>query len=382
MPSIKPDKLDLEPSDPESSKKYKHWIRVFNAFVSAEESAVKEKDTTVNKLDFLIALVNHSIYEVIEDASTYEDALKLLEDMFIQQKNILYTRHALITRKQKEGESLSEYVAALKSLAKDCAFESVTAVEHKETYIVDAFVSGLRNTDTKRKILESSKTQLTEIINMARVYEDARERVVEFSAQRPVACPISEETERTENMNTSAAVKNSGQNYPASPQYRRGCGWCGDKSRHPRDQCPARNSQCGKCGLRGHWAKVCRGGAKGPSPMARGPSAVILPILASINSVPKCLEKSTMMVGIGPREVAALRDTGSGGDYIHPAVVEKCNLQVFPEEGALSMANTAQISKTTGYVMATLQIYGRKYHNVKLTVLPNSCVDIILGIFF
>ena len=84
-------------------------------------------------------------------------------------------------------------------------------------------------------------------------------------------------------------------------------------------------------------------------------------------------------MGIGGRDVAALRDTGSGGDYIHPDVVERCKLKVFPEEGALSMANTAQVSRTTGYVRVNLQVYGKRYPQVKLTVLPNACVDIILG---
>ena len=105
---------------------------------------------------------------------------------------------------------------------------------------------------------------------------------------------------------------------------------------------------------------------------AKSPSAVILPILASINPVPQCLERSTIQVGLCGRTVAALRDTGSGGDYIHPDVVEKCRLKVFPEEGSLSMANTTQISRTSGYVTVTLQIYGKRYSNVKLTVLPKT----------
>ena len=39
------------------------------------------------------------------------------------------------------------------------------------------------------------------------------------------------------------------------------CGWCGRKKTHTRDQCPARDKECTKCGRKGHFQAVCRGGA-------------------------------------------------------------------------------------------------------------------------
>lgn len=344
---LKPEKLDLESSDPEASKKYKHWLRCFKSFCAAQEDPSK-----INKLEYLISLVSHNIYEIVEECETYEAAVKILDASFIKKSNLLFSRHSLITRKQKDSETMKEFLAALNSLAKECSFEGVTAVQHREQFIRDAFISGLRTTSTKQKILESGKLELEDIISIAQVYEDALENVADFSTNKTVACPIAED-----NSVVNAAIKNTqSQEYHRSKQG--SCGWCGHRGRHPKEQCPARDSQCGKCGRTGHWAKVCmtsRGGSNRDS--AKGPSAVILPILASINPVPHCLERSTIQVGLGGRTVAALRDTGSGGDYIHPAVVEKCRLKIYPEEGSLSMANTTQISRTSGYVTVTLQIY-------------------------
>ncbi|ELU17513.1 hypothetical protein CAPTEDRAFT_202393 [Capitella teleta] len=36
------------------------------------------------------------------------------------------------------------------------------------------------------------------------------------------------------------------------------CGWCGGRKRCRRQECPAKDSKCNKCGKTGHWGKVCR----------------------------------------------------------------------------------------------------------------------------
>ena len=43
--------------------------------------------------------------------------------------NKIYTRHVLATRQQQAGETLDEYLQALKTLSKDYNFQSVTAAK-------------------------------------------------------------------------------------------------------------------------------------------------------------------------------------------------------------------------------------------------------------
>ena len=114
-----------------------------------EKEADKPED--VNKLNYLISFVSHNIFEIIEDAASYEDAEKLLSDTFVQTKNALYTRHALISRKQKESETLTDYLQALKILAKECVFSNGTGTEQRDECIRDAFVAGIRITEKKNK---------------------------------------------------------------------------------------------------------------------------------------------------------------------------------------------------------------------------------------
>ena len=41
------------------------------------------------------------------------------------------------------------------------------------------------------------------------------------------------------------------------------CFWSGGNRQQPRQQhCPAFGKRCGKCGINGHFARVCRGGAR------------------------------------------------------------------------------------------------------------------------
>ena len=288
-------------------------------------------------------------------------------------------------------------MAALNTLAKLCDFKEVTAEQHREESIVMAFVSGLRNVETKRKILETSDTGLAAIVTLAQIHEDARENVHQFNQQSQVTCAVAEPPDQKTNEdcdNTSAAVKRFPRKFS-----NQNCGWCGSKNRHSKDQCPARDAQCHRCGMVGHFANKCRNSNHQSSKGAAAavlPSSV-LPHLVSIlpdspfspvaASAPECLRPSTFKVsiGIGSRDCDALFDTGSGGpegNYIHPDVVQRNHMKVYPEEGEVTLANTGHRVKTGGFVRATLRIAGKRYTDVKLTLLDNAVSEIVLGTVF
>ena len=364
---LRPDKLSLEASDPESQKIWTHWKRMFTAYLTSIDTPTKP----INKLDHLISSISHNLFELIEESSDYEAAIKVLDRTFNKEINLLFARHILLTRKQKDGESIQEYVNALRNLSKPCKFTPVDANQCKEEYIRDSFVSGLLNNDTKRKILESSKTKLEEIITLAQIYEDAKNNASSFGAAPNVTCSvISEETSNEEN--TSASMRR----YPSKTPS---CGWCGH-DRHPKAKCPARDSECGKCGAIGHWARVCR--SKTNINTKKAASASVYPVLASISKIPECLLPSTTTVGLKGKDVRALWDTGSAENYIDRETAKQFQLEIFPESGEVAMANTSQHTKTAGFVRVKLTVNGKTYPNTKLTLLPHACVPIILGISF
>ena len=75
-------------------------------------------------------------------------------------------------------------------------------------------------------------------------------------------------------------------------------------------------------------------------------------------------------------------DTGSPFSYVSNIVVSKANLKIIHEKGEVTLASTSFSSPTPGYVLANLEVGGREYRNFKLTILPNSVSDVILGVDF
>ena len=75
----------------------------------------------------------------------------------------------------------------------------------------------------------------------------------------------------------------------------------------------------------------------------------------------------------------ALIDSGSTGSFINPRVIKQLSLSTLPSTFAVSMASNSYSSKTEGICVLDLELGDRSYTSVELAVLPNLCVDIILG---
>ena len=128
---MKPNRLDLDPSAPFASKQWKHWMKTFENYIGefATGSAQSSSGSTItiNKLNILVNCVSHQVYDYIEDCTTYDEAKKILESLYVKPPNKIFARHVLATTKQQQGQSLDEYLQMLRNLSKDCGFEAVTA---------------------------------------------------------------------------------------------------------------------------------------------------------------------------------------------------------------------------------------------------------------
>ena len=116
---LKPDKLDADPSSALAAKEWKHWHRTFANFLGAL--------TNPDELSILINYVSPRIFEYIENQTTFADAIAVLEALYVKPTNEIFARYKLATRRQQNGESLDEFLQALKTLAKDCNYEAVDA---------------------------------------------------------------------------------------------------------------------------------------------------------------------------------------------------------------------------------------------------------------
>ena len=79
------------------------------------------------------------------DSDNYNEAIAKLKAAYVKTPNEIFARHTLLSRKQRPEEYLDVYLRVLTLLSKDCNFKPVTASEHRDQFIRDAFISGLLN---------------------------------------------------------------------------------------------------------------------------------------------------------------------------------------------------------------------------------------------
>ena len=71
------------------------------------------------------------------------------------------------------GESLDEYLQALKILSKEYNFKPVTATEYCEEYIRDAFISRIHSNQIRQRLLENKTLDLKTMSDQARALDSA-----------------------------------------------------------------------------------------------------------------------------------------------------------------------------------------------------------------
>lgn len=206
----------------------------------------------LNKLHVLTNFVAPDIFDIISEDATYDAAIATLDGNYIKAPNVIYARHLLATRKQQPGESFDSYLAALKSLAKDCNFQAVTAAEYQNESIRDAFITGTMSTTVRQRLLEKKTITLDEMIATARSLESAEKNAEGYSAGNATEIAAMSLDEKV------VASTKSTNNYNQKPRpSKNGCWNCGN-SRHPQSKCPARDSVCHSCDRTGHFSKMCR----------------------------------------------------------------------------------------------------------------------------
>ncbi|XP_059830764.1 uncharacterized protein LOC132396820 isoform X1 [Hypanus sabinus] len=149
---LRPDRLDLDPQDPDAALAFEHWLACFQSYleeVRATEPAVMHR--------ILLSRVTPKVYAIIRDLPTYDGALDALKRQYLRPVNTVYARHHLATRRQRPGESCAEFLRALQTLVRACDCKTLTAEQHAELLVRDAFVMGLRHTEPTRISLECGR---------------------------------------------------------------------------------------------------------------------------------------------------------------------------------------------------------------------------------
>ncbi|XP_059819340.1 uncharacterized protein LOC132390815 [Hypanus sabinus] len=256
-PVLRPDRLDLDPQDPDAALAFEHWLACFQSYLAelrATEPAVMHR--------ILLSRVSSKVYSFIRDLPTYEGALDALKRQYLRPVNTVYARHRLATRQQRPGESCAEFLRALQTLVRACDCKTLTAEQHAELLVRDAFVTGLRSVYMRQRLLENSDLTLSSAIEKANALEAARHNADAVQSRDSPPVSWTPQTPPPPAPGSEFANAAASRHSTSSPTQTTAvarkelvlCYFCGQK-KHPRQRCPAREATCSSCGKRGHFAK-------------------------------------------------------------------------------------------------------------------------------
>ncbi|KRZ69283.1 hypothetical protein T10_11777 [Trichinella papuae] len=154
-------KLAIDPTAADAEKEWKFWLLQFQDFVQLT------MDPGVDLLKILRLYLTASTFEYVQDCKSYEEAIAKLNEVYVKPKNVILARYEFISRKQRDGESLEEFLRALQRLSKNCEYENVTAEQYREEMIRDAFINNMSSDEIRTRILEHNVISLQEAVNKA-----------------------------------------------------------------------------------------------------------------------------------------------------------------------------------------------------------------------
>ena len=260
--SIKPERFEIDPSAPDMKRRWLHLHKTLTGCIDSFADI-----TEANKLKILINHVDAATYELISEVDTYDEAVRTLRNIFVKPTNEIFARYQLSTCKQKSNQSIDEYLQNLKRLSKEGNYAAVTADEHRQQAIRDAFVAGIYSASIHQQLLESENMNLQRIIDRARSLEEAQRNAEKFRAPNLeasfTAATTSHALDQVSETSTSPADRNVSTSGLCGAAHSTKCYFCGNK-RHLRKECPARESICFKYNKKGHFSKVCRSRATSP----------------------------------------------------------------------------------------------------------------------
>ncbi|XP_033002290.1 uncharacterized protein K02A2.6-like [Lacerta agilis] len=164
-------------------------------------------------------------------------------------------------RRQKDGESVSMFLAELKVLARQCQFVAL------EEALLDQFIGGLSSSKARRRIAAKEEVDLATAVREALATETAEgeKQKTPQRSTRPAAetahAMCSQESSPSQS--PSRAVGSLGAGSSGTKGRKLECPGCGGA--HERRKCRFRNATCRICGKMGHIARVCRSATGGTS---------------------------------------------------------------------------------------------------------------------
>jgi hypothetical protein len=244
------------------------WKKRFQHYLSVTGLTGKSQQ---EQIDILMYLMGEKSEEIMlqfpQQPDTLEKALKDFDTYFVPRRNIIFERFKFNSRVQQVGEPVDLFITDLHSLAEYCEFGAI-----KEELIRDRIVVGMLDARVSESLQLKPTLTLPEAVNAARqaelqrkqnkIIRDKGDYNVNLVKGRRRYTPVTQRGGSSSRGGKTAIPECHGKSGSSEKQGQQpgessGCFFCGGV-RHPRFKCPARESVCFLCKVKGHFAKVCK----------------------------------------------------------------------------------------------------------------------------
>ena len=247
-------------------------------------------------------------------------------------------------RLQEPGESIDQFLVALKKLSKDCSFQTVTAEVYRDELVRDMFIRGLSSSYIRQRLLEDKILTQGEAYRYAVGPESAQKNFTAYNPTSHIAAihmatldddDAPEETVYdfvTTKINTKDSTLAATCNNTNSKKK---CGFCRG-TLQSRQSCPAKEAECHHCGIVGHYSKVCHQRLRSSKPK-KCTAALYEP---SLLAIPKNLKNSATTCTIYGQNSSAVIVSCSSDSYIIGKAANQLHITIQSCNQDLDLAST------------------------------------------
>lgn len=166
-----PSELLLQGSPTERAEAWRKWLRQFRVFIKASGVHKEPIDVQASLLINLIGSEGYNIYSTFkftkdEDRDNLDKLIELFNNYFGTKTNTTMVRFKFFTRNQEVGETIDEYVTALRLMSQRCEFEQL-----EEGLLRDRITCGIRDGAVRDRLLRTDELTLEKAIKICQANE-------------------------------------------------------------------------------------------------------------------------------------------------------------------------------------------------------------------
>ena len=192
------------------------------------------------------------------NSTSYKDLVAKVKEHYDPKPSSIVQRHKFNKRTREPGESIAEYVAALRQLAEHCDYG-----ESLNDMLRDKLVCGVNHEAIQQKLMAQNPAELTfakamELAQRIEIAEKDARRVTtskDSSQSKDTPNPNAQEVHKTRTFHRKSTKKES-KKESRDRSTSISCHRCGGP--HLAPACKFKEAMCYACKKRGHIARVCR----------------------------------------------------------------------------------------------------------------------------